>query len=103
MKRTAMAILAALLGISLAAGAAEVDQREERQQDRIGQGVQSGQLTPGETANLERKEARINREIKRDRAANGGTLTPAERRRINRQQNRVSRQIYRDKHNAQHQ
>jgi len=103
MKRTAMAILAALLGISLAAGAAEVDRREERQQDRIGQGVQSGQLTPGETANLERKEARINREIKRDRAANGGTLTPAERRRINRQQNRVSRQIYRDKHNAQHQ
>lgn len=102
MKRTAMAILAALLGISLAAGAAEVDRREERQQDRIGQGVQSGQLTPGETAHLERKEARINREIKRDRAANGGTLTPAERRRINRQQNRVSRQIYRDKHNARH-
>ena len=103
MKRTAMAMLAALLGISLAAGAAEVDRREERKQDRIGQGVQSGQLTPGETAHLERKEARINREIKRDRAANGGTLTPAERRRINRQQNRVSRQIYRDKHNAQHQ
>ena len=103
MKRTAMAMLAALLGISLAAGAAEVDRREERQQDRIGQGVQSGQLTPGETANLERKEARIHREIQRDRAANGGTLTPAERRKINRQQNRVSRQIYRDKHNAQHQ
>ena len=47
---------------------------------------------------LERKEARIENEIKRDRAANGGHLTPAERAKINRQQNRVSRQIYREKH-----
>ena len=103
MKRTAMTILAAVLGISLAASAAEVDRREQRQQERIAQGVQSGQLTPAETARLERKEARIQREIQRDRAANGGTLTPAERRRINRQQNRVSRQIYREKHDGQHQ
>jgi hypothetical protein len=102
MKRIALAVAVAVLGVSLSATAAEVDRREERQQDRIAQGVQSGQLTPGETARLERKEARIDREIKRDRAANGGTLTPAERRKINRQQNRVSRQIYRDKHNARH-
>ena len=103
MKRTAMAMVAALLGVSLASGAAEVDRRERRQQERIGQGIQSGQLTPGEAVKLERKEGRIHREIERDRAANGGTLTPAERRRINRQQNRVSRQIYREKHDAQHQ
>src|SRR5712671_4175901 len=102
MKRTSMVVLAAVVGISLAAGAAEVDRRERRQQDRIAEGVQSGQLTPAETARLERKEARIHREIQRDRAANGGTLTPAERRRINRQQNRASRQIYREKHDAQH-
>jgi hypothetical protein len=102
MKRMTEAVLAAMLGISLAAGAAEVDRREKRQQERIAEGVQSGQLTPRETARLERKEARIDREIRRDRAANGGTLTPAERRRINRQQNRVSRQIYREKHDAQH-
>ena len=63
MKRTAMTILAAVLGISLAASAAEVDRREQRQQERIAQGVQSGQLTPAETARLERKEARIQREI----------------------------------------
>jgi len=103
MKRTSMAVLAVVLGISVAAGAAEADRRERRQQERIAEGVQSGQLTPRETAQLERKEARIHREIERDRAANGGTLTPAERRRINRQQNRVSRQIYREKHDAQHQ
>ncbi len=78
--------------------AAEVDRRERRQQERIAEGVESGKLTPGETARLERKEARIQNEIKRDRAANGGHLTPAERAKINRQQNRVSRQIYREKH-----
>jgi hypothetical protein len=77
-----------------------VAQRKENQQDRIAQGVQSGQLTAGETANLETKEAAINRETRADRAANGGKLTPAERQQINRQQNQVSRQIYQDKHNA---
>ena len=102
MKRIAMAVTAILIGVSLSAGAAEVDRRERRQQERIAEGVQSGQLTPRETARLERKEARIDREIKRDRAENGGTLTPAERRKINRQQNRLSRQIYREKHDAQH-
>jgi hypothetical protein len=98
-----MAVMAIVLGASLSARAAEVDRRERRQQERIAEGVDSGQLTPHETARLERKEARIDREIKRDRAANGGTLTPAERRKINREQNRVSRQIYREKHDAQHQ
>ena len=97
-------IAAALLAVATAtpALAAEVDRREARQQERIGEGVESGQLTPRETARLERKEARIHREVQRDRAANGGTLTPAEKARINRQQNHVSNQIYRQKHDAQH-
>lgn len=95
-------ILAAILGASLAARAGEVDRRERRQQARIAQGVKSGELTPAETARLERREGRIQREVARDRAANGGKLTPAERRQVNRQQNRVSRAIYADKHNAKH-
>src|SRR6266436_9335504 len=37
-----------------------IAQRKENQQDRIAQGVKSGQLTAGETANLETKEAAIN-------------------------------------------
>lgn len=78
----------------------EVGQRKENQQDRIANGVQSGQLTAGETANLEKKEAAINKETAADRAANGGKLTAAEKAQINRQQNRLSNQIYRDKHNA---
>ena len=77
-----------------------VAQRKENQQDRIAQGVKSGQLTAGETANLETKEAAINGETKADRAANGGKLTATEKKQINGQQNQLSKQIYKDKHNA---
>jgi hypothetical protein len=77
-----------------------VAQRKENQQDRIAEGVKSGQLTAGETANLETKEAAINGETKADRAANGGKLTAAEKKQINGQQNQLSKQIYKDKHNA---
>jgi hypothetical protein len=74
--------------------------RAENQQDRIANGVRSGQLTAGETKNLESREANINHEVKSDRAANGGTLTPEERAHVNQQQNNVSKSIYNDKHNA---
>ena len=77
-----------------------VAQRKENQQDRIAQGVKSGQLTAGETSKLETKEAAINGETKADRAANGGKLTTAEKKQVNHQQNQVSKQIYADKHNA---
>jgi hypothetical protein len=77
-----------------------VGQRKENQQDRIANGVKSGQLTAGETSNLETKEAAINGETRADRAANGGKLTSAEKTQINQQQNQLSKQIYQDKHNA---
>ena len=77
-----------------------VAQRKENQQDRIANGVKSGQLTAGETANLETKEAAINGETRADRAANGGKLTAAEKQQVNGQQNQLSKQIYQDKHNA---
>src|SRR6266851_991616 len=66
----------------------EVGKRQENQQDRVAQGIKSGQLTPRETAHLEGREAAINHEVKNDRAANGGHLTQAEHRQVNRQQNR---------------
>lgn len=81
----------------------EVNARDRNQQQRIGQGIKSGSLTPGEAANLENKEARLNKEEHNDRVANGGKLTPAEKNKINHQQNKVSKQIYKDKHNARHQ
>ena len=77
-----------------------IEQRKENQQDRIANGIKSGQLTASETANLEKKEAAINKETAADRAANGGKLTSQEKAQVNRQQNQVSKQIYADKHNA---
>ena len=92
--------LAAVLAAGALAQTPEVGQRKENQQDRIAQGVKSGQLTAGETSNLEKKESSINQEVKTDRSLNGGKLTQQERRTVNRQQNQMSNQIYKDKHNA---
>jgi hypothetical protein len=77
----------------------KVGQRAENQQDRIAQGVKSGQLTAGEAGRLEQKESNLNKEVSSDRKANGGHLTQAEKAQVNRQQNKVSSQIYKDKHN----
>jgi len=80
-------------------GTGLISQRAENQQDRIAQGMQSGQLTGGEAGNLEKQEAAINHEAARDRAANGGKLTQQEKAKIHRQQNHLSSEIYKDKHN----
>src|SRR5579862_2557042 len=77
-----------------------VNGRRYNQQGRIANGISSGQLTPGETKNLEGREAGLNNEIHNDRSANGGTLTPQERQQVNRQQNNMSKSIYNDKHNG---
>src|SRR5260370_20453417 len=77
-----------------------IAQRKENQQDRIAQGVKSGQLTAGETANLETKEAAINSETKADHAAKGGKLTAAEKEQTKWQHNQVSKQIDKSKHTA---
>jgi broad specificity phosphatase PhoE len=82
--------------------AQEIQERKENQQDRIANGVKNGSLTAGETANLEHKEAAVNRETRRDRRQNGGNLTNKEKAQINRQQNKLSRNISRDTHNAAH-
>ena len=82
---------------------ATINQRKENQQDRIGQGVKSGQLTAGETARLEHQEAGINKEERGMRAQDNGHLTAQDRKTLRTQQNQESRRIYRDKHNARKQ
>lgn len=76
-----------------------INARKENQQDRIAQGVKSGQLTPGETARLEKQEAGINKEEAGMRAQDNGHLTAQDRRTLAHQQNVESKRIYRDKHN----
>ncbi len=78
----------------------EVNERQQRQQERIANGVANGSMTAHETAKVEHQEAAIHHEVRTDRAANGGKLTPQEHAQVNRQQNHESREIYRDKHNG---
>jgi hypothetical protein len=77
-----------------------INQRKVDQQDRIAQGVKSGELTAGETSHLEHQEAGINKEERGMKAQDNGHLTKQDRRTLTHQQNVESRRIYRDKHNA---
>jgi hypothetical protein len=77
-----------------------INQRKTDQQDRIANGIKSGQLTAGETSRLESQEAGINREERGMRAQDNGHLTKQDRQTLHAQQNQESRRIYRDKHNA---
>src|SRR5258705_13681613 len=97
-------ILAAALGLAFSTGAfaqagAGTIQRDVNQQQRIEQGLQSGQLNTREAARLESEEARVERD--QSRAMKDGKLTPQEKARLSRGQNQVSRDIYREKHDAQ--
>ncbi len=74
-----------------------IQQREQNQQQRLDQGVQSGQLTPHEAGRLEAQQARIQQREARMKA--DGNLTARERAKLTRQQDRASRNIYRKKHN----
>jgi hypothetical protein len=80
-------------------GAQTIREREHNQQQRIGNGVKSGELTPAETARLEHREAELRAQIKADRSANGGKLSLAERAQLQKELDGVSAQIYRAKHN----
>ena len=73
-------------------------QRDVNQENRIEQGLKSGQLSTGEAAKLERGEARIDRMEKN--ALKDGNLSPQEAARIQRAQNQESAQINKLDNNA---
>jgi len=73
--------------------------RDVDQQQRIEQGLQSGQLTSGEARKLEAGESRIDKTEQRD--LRNGSLSASERAQIQRQQNRESNAVYNQKHDAQ--
>ena len=93
-------VLAPIAVFAQAPSNTTINDRKVNQQDRIAQGVQSGQLTAGETSHLEHQESAINHEEKAMRAQDNGHLTKADKSLINKQQNHESHRIYRDKHNA---
>ncbi len=76
-----------------------VNSRALNQQNRVANGLRSGQMTAGETRNIENRNASIHRQTANDRAANNGRLTRQQHQQINQRQNNVSRSINQDKHN----
>ena len=97
-------ILVAVLALGIGSVAAQtatprVTKRQVHQQERIKQGVKSGELTPRETRRLEREQGKI--AVDKAKAKSDGVVTPSGRAKLTREQNRANRHIYRQKHDAQ--
>jgi hypothetical protein len=76
-----------------------IQRRMQNMEQRIDQGVQSGELTPKEAGKLEAEQAKIRQteqQMKSD-----GQLTSKERQRLHDMQDRSSDRIYRQKHDRQ--
>jgi hypothetical protein len=101
LSNTAIAVAVSALFVvpALAQTTSTEVQRNVNQQQRIENGLQSGQLSTKEAAQLEKGEANI--EKMESKAEANGNLSNAERQRIQRAQNKESQEIYRDTHNAQ--
>ena len=93
MKRLAIAVAVGALFSGTVLAQQGTVQRDVNQQERIEQGLKSGQLTTGEASRLEAEQARIQRD--QSRAMRDGTVTPAEKARLANEQIRASRDINR--------
>lgn len=100
-------LIALMIGALPATGFAEsgtpstprIDQRQEKQQQRIDQGVTSGVLTEKEAARLQNEQDRIQKA--EDKAMADGKVTRKEHARIEHRQDQASKHIYRQKHDRQ--
>ncbi|MGH9352244.1 MAG: hypothetical protein ACRD2G_08805 [Terriglobia bacterium] len=94
----AFALSLSLPGVAAAQGRTpHLNHRQENQQDRIQQGVKSGQLTRVEARRVEAREGKLQANKLEDKAK--GPMTRKDRVQLNRQANRDSSAIYRMKHN----
>lgn len=74
-----------------------VDQRQNNQDKRISNGLQSGQLSEKESAAIQKRQDHINQ---LEAQANAdGKMTKKEKRKIGKAQDRASADIYKKKHN----
>lgn len=76
-----------------------IDQRQDYQQNRIEQGIRSGQITESEARRLRQGEIAIDRAQARARA--DGVVSQQERNRIDHMTDRQGRQVYRQGHDNQ--
>jgi hypothetical protein len=99
MKRLAIAVAVSALFSGAALAQQGTVQRDVNQQQRIEDGLKSGQLSTQEASRLEAEQARIQRD--QANALRNGNLSPAEKARLEREQNNASRDINRLENNAQ--
>jgi hypothetical protein len=96
----ALSVATLLCGSAFADTAAEKDQqRDVNQQQRVEQGLQSGELSTKEAGRLEREQQHVDRMEARD--LKDGHMSAAEQLRLDKAQNATSADIYRQKHDAQ--
>jgi polyhydroxyalkanoate synthesis regulator phasin len=95
----ALATAFSLPAFSQTTSTPRIDQRQEKQQQRIDQGVKSGQLNEKEAARLQKGQVRVQK--MEDKAAADGKVTAKERRRIEHTQDQQSRRIARQRHDKQ--
>lgn len=79
----------------------QVDQRLQNQNNRIQNGVQDGQMTPGQAKRDEKRDSRVEHQEQRDESKQGGHLTKGEQRHFNRELNRNSHDIHRQRHHGE--
>ena len=87
------------LGFFTTTSEAGINDRQDRQQARINQGVISGELTPREAMRLQRQQKRIDRKERRYRS--DGKLTKRERIDLQTDLNKTSKRISKQKHDEQ--
>jgi hypothetical protein len=95
----ALVAAAALPVLAASTSTPVVDQRQANQEARIQQGVQSGELTPKETAKLEKGQAKV--ETMKEKAAADGKVTAKERKKLAKAQNKQAKKIRKEKHDKQ--
>ena len=87
----------AFIGLSVQAGRNQ--NREHRQENRIGQGVKSGELTKHEAKRLARGQKKVDHFQKK--AMEDGVMSDEEKAKLEKMQDRQSRRIHKQKHDGQ--
>jgi uncharacterized membrane protein YebE (DUF533 family) len=72
-------------------GFGQINKRQQKQDNRVDQGIKSGQITKKENAKIEMKQAKIQHMENQARA--DGKVTKKEKAAITKEQNEASRQI----------
>lgn len=99
MMRYPIIALAAVLIAGPAIAQRTIEQRMDRQEERMENGVEDGKLTPKEADKIEQRHENI--EHKREQARADGHVTKREATRIRRAEDRAGKMIRENKHDAQ--